>query len=50
VLGELIDKYIVQIFERNRKLVEVNRVKEEIEAKIQRSVNEDEVRALQDEL
>ena len=40
----------MQVFDRNRKLVEVIRVKEEIEAKIQNSVNEEEIRAMQDEL
>eukprot|EP00347_Sterkiella_histriomuscorum_P021445 403333951 len=50
VLGELVDKYIQQIFERNRKLVEVIRIKEDIEAKIQSSVNEEEIRQMQDEL
>ncbi len=46
MLGELVEKYIVQVFDRNRKLVEVIRVKEEIEAKIQNSVNEEEIRAM----
>jgi len=46
VLGELVDRYIVQIFERNRKLVEVIRVKEEIESKIQNSVNEEEINSM----
>ncbi len=40
-----------QIFERNRKLVEVSRVKEEVEARIQSaSVNEDEIAGLQGEV
>ena len=34
ILGELVDKYIAQVFEKNRKLVEVVRVKEDIESKI----------------
>ena len=34
VLGDLIDKYIQQIFEKNRRMVDVQRVKEEIESKI----------------
>jgi len=42
----LVDKYIVQVLERNRKLVEVVRVKEEIEAKIQNSVNEEEIKVM----
>jgi hypothetical protein len=50
VLGELVDKYISHIFERNRKIVEVVRVKEEIESKINTNVNEDEIKVMQDEL
>ena len=42
----MVDKYIVQVLERNRKLVEVVRVKEEIEAKIQNSVNEEEIKVM----
>jgi len=38
------------VFEKNRKLVEVIRVKEDIESKIQTSVNEDEIRTMNDEL
>jgi hypothetical protein len=49
-LGELVDKYIQHIFDRNRKIVEVVRVKEEIESRINTNVNEEEIRAMQDEL
>jgi hypothetical protein len=34
VLNDLADRYITQVFERNRKIVEVIRVKEDIESKI----------------
>jgi hypothetical protein len=50
VLGELVDKYIQHIFDRNRKIVEVVRVKEEIESRINTNVNEEEIRTMQDEL
>lgn len=50
VLGEIVDKYVQQVQEKNRKMVEVIRVKEEVEAKIQNNVNEAEIKAMQDEL
>ena len=50
VLGELVDKYIQQVFDKNRRIVEVQRVKEEIESKIQSKVSEKELKGMQDEL
>lgn len=34
MLGQLVEKYISQIFERNKKMVDLIRVKEDIESKI----------------
>ena len=50
IFGDLIDKYIAQIFEKNRKMVEIQRVKEEIETKIQNASSEDDLRNMQEEV
>ncbi len=39
-MSDLVDKYIQQVFDKNRRMVDVQRVKEEIESKIQNSVTE----------
>jgi hypothetical protein len=50
VMSDLVDKYIQQVFEKNRRMVDVQRVKEEIESKIQNNVTEQELRDMQEEL
>jgi hypothetical protein len=50
MLGQLVEKYISQIFERNKKIVDIIRVKEDIESKIQTNVKEEEIFAMKEEL
>lgn len=40
VLGELVDKYIQQLFDKNKKMVDLSRSKEEIEFQVKNSANE----------
>ncbi len=49
-LGDLIEQYVQKVYDRNKRMVDVIRVKEEIERKIEQNVNEKEVQAMRDEL
>ena len=44
VMSDLVDKYIQQVFDKNRRMVDVQRVKDEIESKIQNTMTESELR------
>jgi len=43
LMAGLVESYVQRIMERNRKMVEVVRVKEEIESKIEQQANKEEI-------